>query len=88
MLAPQIPRAQHLGCGSADHGAQGLRGSGIDRGAERAGVPKGSCYHFFESKDGFGEFMMQAFFVAYLADMDRILADRTVSADRLSRTTA
>ena len=49
-----------------------------------AGVPKGSFYHHFGSKDAFGEAMMRAYFVDYVADMDRIFADHTSSAaDRL-----
>ncbi|MFB8764105.1 TetR/AcrR family transcriptional regulator [Nocardiopsis alba] len=49
-----------------------------------AGVPKGSFYHYFGSKDAFGEAMMKAYFADYLADMDRVLAEPgTTSAERL-----
>jgi TetR/AcrR family transcriptional repressor of nem operon len=37
-----------------------------------AGVPKGSFYHYFSSKDAFGEAMLQSYFSSYLANMDRI----------------
>ena len=63
---------------------KGYAAVGLTEILAEAQVPKGSFYHFFESKDAFGEAMMCAYFSAYLADMDRIFADRTVSAaDRL-----
>ncbi len=63
---------------------KGYAAVGLTEVLSEARVPKGSFYHYFESKDAFGEAMMQAYFVEYLADMDRILADRTVSAaDRI-----
>lgn len=63
---------------------KGYAAVGLTEVLNEAGVPKGSFYHYFESKDAFGEAMMQAYFVDYLADMDRIFADRTVTAaDRL-----
>ncbi|MBO0608460.1 TetR/AcrR family transcriptional regulator [Myceligenerans salitolerans] len=45
-----------------------------------AGVPKGSFYHWFSSKDAFGEAMMQSYFTEYLAEMDEIFARPKVSA--------
>ncbi|WNG28543.1 TetR/AcrR family transcriptional regulator [Cystobacter fuscus] len=37
-----------------------------------AGVPKGSFYHYFDSKDAFGEAMLTAYFEDYLAEMDEL----------------
>lgn len=63
---------------------KGYAAVGLTEVLSEARVPKGSFYHYFGSKDAFGEAMMQAYFVEYLADMDRIFADHTVSAaDRL-----
>lgn len=63
---------------------RGFAAVGLNEVLSEARVPKGSFYHHFGSKDAFGEAMMHAYFVEYLADMDRIFADRTVSAaDRL-----
>ena len=63
---------------------KGYAAVGLTEVLGEARVPKGSFYYHFGSKDAFGEAMMQAYFVDYLADMDRIFADRTVSAaDRL-----
>ena len=64
---------------------KGYAAVGLTEVLSEAHVPKGSFYHYFESKDAFGEAMLQAYFDEYLADMDRIFADGTVSAaDRLS----
>lgn len=53
---------------------KGFSAVGINEVLSAAGVPKGSFYHFFGSKDAFGEAMMRAYFTDYLADMDRVLA--------------
>ncbi|MFW6695746.1 TetR/AcrR family transcriptional regulator [Streptomyces sp. MAR4 CNX-425] len=63
---------------------KGFSAVGINEVLTAAGVPKGSFYHFFGSKDAFGEAMMRAYFTDYLADMDRILAEPGLtSAERL-----
>ncbi|GAA4227978.1 TetR/AcrR family transcriptional regulator [Actinomadura meridiana] len=63
---------------------KGFSAVGINEVLSAAGVPKGSFYHFFSSKDAFGEAMMRAYFTGYLADMDRILAEPDLtSAQRL-----
>ncbi|MFI1826070.1 TetR/AcrR family transcriptional regulator [Streptomyces sp. NPDC020412] len=63
---------------------KGFSAVGINEVLTAAGVPKGSFYHFFGSKDAFGEAMIRAYFTDYLADMDRILAEPGLtSAERL-----
>ncbi|MGW6455092.1 TetR/AcrR family transcriptional regulator [Streptomyces sp. NPDC055078] len=63
---------------------KGFSAVGINEVLSAAGVPKGSFYHFFGSKDAFGEAMMRAYFADYLADMDRVLAEPGLtSAERL-----
>ena len=59
---------------------RGYAAVGLTEVLTEARVPKGSFYYYFASKDAFGEAMMQAYFVEYLADMDRIFADDTASA--------
>lgn len=63
---------------------KGYSAVGLTEVLNTAGVPKGSFYYYFNSKDAFGEAMMQSYFDDYLANMDRIIAEpgRTC-ADRL-----
>lgn len=65
---------------------KGYAAVGINEILIEAGVPKGSFYHYFGSKDAFGEAMMKAYFTDYLADMDRIFAEAGLtSAQRLMK---
>ncbi|QIQ01907.1 TetR/AcrR family transcriptional regulator [Streptomyces liangshanensis] len=60
--------------------AKGYAAVGINEVLAAAGVPKGSFYHHFGSKDAFGEAMMDSYFGDYFATMDRITADTTKTA--------
>ena len=60
--------------------ARGYAAVGINEVLAAAGVPKGSFYHHFSSKDAFGEAMMKSYFDDYFATMDRIVADKGASA--------
>lgn len=63
---------------------KGFAAVGINEILTAAGVPKGSFYHFFGSKDAFGEAVLRAYYTDYLAEMDRILAGPGLtSAQRL-----
>ncbi|MFJ9036850.1 TetR/AcrR family transcriptional regulator [Streptomyces sp. NPDC102406] len=63
---------------------KGYSAVGINEILAAAGVPKGSFYHYFGSKDAFGEAMMKDYFDEYLATMDSIAADEgKSSAERL-----
>lgn len=63
---------------------KGYSAVGLTEVLSSAGVPKGSFYHYFSSKDAFGEAMLQSYFVDYLANMDRIIATAGASgAERL-----
>ncbi|HEX6342143.1 TetR/AcrR family transcriptional regulator [Umezawaea sp.] len=52
---------------------KGYAAVGINEVLAEAKVPKGSFYHYFSSKDAFGEAMMKSYFQEYLADMERVL---------------
>ena len=37
-------------------------------------MPKGSFYHYFDSKDAFGEALLSSYFEDYLADLDKVMS--------------
>jgi TetR/AcrR family transcriptional regulator, transcriptional repressor for nem operon len=59
---------------------KGWAAVGINEVLTAAGVPKGSFYHWFSSKDAFGEAMMQNYFADYVAEMDVIFARTEMTA--------
>jgi TetR/AcrR family transcriptional regulator, transcriptional repressor for nem operon len=66
--------------------AKGYAAVGINEVLAEAGVPKGSFYHYFDSKDAFGEAMMKSYFDDYFATMDGIVArTEKSSAEHLMR---
>lgn len=52
---------------------KGFAAVGLNEILAAAGVPKGSFYHYFSSKDAFGEALLESYFEAYLSDLDEIL---------------
>ncbi len=54
-------------------GEKGFSAMGLNEVLTEAGVPKGSFYHYFGSKEAFGEAMLEAYFEEYLADLDDML---------------
>ncbi|MGX1673277.1 TetR/AcrR family transcriptional regulator [Streptomyces sp. NPDC055400] len=65
---------------------KGYAAVGINEILAEAGVPKGSFYHYFGSKDAFGEAMLKSYFDEYLTTMDGIVADKGKrSAEHLMR---
>ncbi|WP_158940722.1 TetR/AcrR family transcriptional regulator [Burkholderia sp. S171] len=55
-------------------GAKGFSAVGLNEIVSAAGVPKGSFYHYFGSKDAFGVALLDSYFDEYLADLDTTLA--------------
>ncbi|MFH8803821.1 TetR/AcrR family transcriptional regulator [Streptomyces sp. NPDC017936] len=63
---------------------KGYSAVGINEVLAEAGVPKGSFYHYFTSKDAFGEALLKNYFDEYVSDMDRVLAQPgKAAAERL-----
>ena len=51
-----------------------------------AGVPKGSFYYYFQSKEQFGEALLEGYFEAYLRSIDELLrADGSPARTRVMR---
>ncbi|WP_025290848.1 TetR/AcrR family transcriptional regulator [Sphingomonas sanxanigenens] len=61
-------------------GAGGFSGVGLNDILAAAGVPKGSFYHYFASKEAFGRDLLDHYFGKYLAEVDALLADERVPA--------
>lgn len=66
-------RAKILDTGQRIMGGKGFSAVGLNEVLTAAGVPKGSFYHYFGSKDAFGEALLEDYFEDYLAEMDRTL---------------
>lgn len=65
---------------------KGYSAVGLNEILSAAGVPKGSFYHYFKSKEQFGEAMLEDYVQGYLAELDAMLApDGTPAATRLMR---
>ena len=52
---------------------KGFTSVGLNEILQTAGVPKGSFYHYFKSKELYGQALLEDYFVGYLADMERRL---------------
>jgi len=52
---------------------KGFTSVGLSEILQTAGVPKGSFYHYFKSKELYGQALLEDYFVGYLADMERRL---------------
>ena len=52
---------------------KGYAAVGLNEILAAAGVQKGSFYHYFESKDAFGEALLESYFETYLEDLDAML---------------
>jgi TetR/AcrR family transcriptional repressor of nem operon len=44
----------------------------------RAEIPKGSFYHYFQSKEGFGVALLERYFDEYLARSSQLLTDESI----------
>ena len=65
-------------------GCRGFSAVGLNEILRTAGVPKGSFYHYFASKEAFGVVMLEAYFSGYMAHLDTMLGHQeTPAAQRL-----
>ncbi|MDQ7001881.1 MAG: TetR/AcrR family transcriptional regulator [Ghiorsea sp.] len=63
---------------------KGFSAVGLNELLSAAGVPKGSFYHYFKSKEGFGEALLDHYFLGYHERLSDLLKDSEGSArDRL-----
>ncbi|WP_413536201.1 TetR/AcrR family transcriptional regulator [Rahnella inusitata] len=66
-------REHILATGQRIMAGKGFSAVGLNEILKDAGVPKGSFYHYFSSKEAFGADMLAHYFDDYLADIDRTL---------------
>ena len=57
----------------------GYNATGIDTILKKAGVPKGSFYHYFPSKEAFGLAVIERFAERYANYLDQFLEDQSIS---------
>ena len=65
--------------------AKGFSAVGLNEILTTAGVPKGSFYHYFASKDAFGAALLEKYFEDYLAGIDATLEQADTMAQGLTR---
>ena len=87
MLIDQSGAKHHiLDCGERLVASKGFVGVGLAEILSVAGVPKGSFYHYFGSKERFGEELLARYLDQYLSRLDALLkADGTPARARLMR---
>lgn len=73
-LQPNVDvRQSILATGQRIMAAKGFSAVGLTEILVAAGVPKGSFYHYFGSKDAFGEAVLTNYFDDYLSEIDKTL---------------
>jgi len=78
-MAKRDTRTELIAAGMQLFASQGYNATGIDAVLKRTGVPKGSFYHFFGSKEEFGLAVIEEFAGRFLARLDVFLADETTA---------
>ncbi|ENO85853.1 MULTISPECIES: TetR/AcrR family transcriptional regulator [Thauera] len=78
---------QHILCtGKHIIAAKGFSSVGLAELLQASEVPKGSFYHYFKSKELFGQALLEDYFTDYLAQLDTLLQAPGLSGrDRLLR---
>ena len=79
--APSDTRAHLLAIGYQLIAQKGFTAVGIKQILDTAGVPKGSFYHYFASKEAFGEAIISHYFTQYKQRLDTI-GSQDVSAQQ------
>lgn len=72
-------RSQLLQVGAELISTQGYNNTGIKAILDAAGVPKGSFYYYFASKEDFGLAVIEHFNAQYQDQLDRILDDEAIA---------
>ncbi|KPA95951.1 TetR/AcrR family transcriptional regulator [Pseudomonas asplenii] len=82
---PKVPREHQqtrellVRCGTEILTEQGFMSTGIDVVLKRVGVPKGSFYHYFHSKEAFGQAVLANYAGYFARKLDRWFLDESLS---------
>jgi TetR/AcrR family transcriptional repressor of nem operon len=68
-----------LAVGQKTMASKGFSAVGLNEILTAAGVPKGSFYYYFASKDAFGVALLEKYFADYLAEIDDILQQQGIT---------
>lgn len=83
---PLTTKFHLLDCGERLIASKGFVGVGLAEILAAAEVPKGSFYHYFKSKERFGEDLLVRYLDRYLARLDELFQpDGSTARDRLMR---
>lgn len=73
-------REHILATGQRIIAGKGFSAVGLNEILREAGVPKGSFYHYFSSKEGFGQAMLERYFATYLTALEQTLTTPGLTA--------
>lgn len=75
-------REHILATGEALIQSRGFTALGLAELLNQAGVPKGSFYHYFASKEAFGVALLERYFDTYDAELSKLLAPSAATSSR------
>ena len=78
-LAPEQTRAAILQAGLEILSEQGVTATGIDQVLKKVGVPKGSFYHYFASKDIFLQAVVAAYSAYFNQKLDKHFSQQAIT---------
>ncbi|WP_346837711.1 TetR/AcrR family transcriptional regulator [Microbulbifer sp. SAOS-129_SWC] len=80
MTSHEDTRQHLLDTGHRVIAGKGFCGVGLSEILKSAGVPKGSFYHYFQSKEQFGQALLEYYFRRYLADLEQLFSRGDMTA--------
>ncbi|MFD1008510.1 MULTISPECIES: TetR/AcrR family transcriptional regulator [Oceanisphaera] len=78
----QDTRQHLLDTGREILAAKGFSSVGLSALLQQAGVPKGSFYHYFKSKEQFGQALLEDYFQFYLTELDLLFSKPSLSSQQ------
>jgi len=76
----QTVREKLIWCGTALLTEKGFNSTGIEEILKQVNVPKGSFYHYFKNKEGFGEAVINNYADYFSRKLEKHLGDESLPA--------